>query len=127
MGRPGHLESSHVAGKLPPLMLQALRSVASLLLGAGVLILGNGLVGIVLPVRMGLEHVPTQVSGLVMSSYYAGLVAGCLWGRGIISRVGHIRAFAAFAATVAAMTLIYALWFDPLAWAVLRAITGFCM
>jgi MFS family permease len=108
-------------------MLDALRSVASLLLGAGVLILGNGLVGIVLPVRMGLEHVPTQVSGLVMSSYYAGLVAGCLWGRGIISRVGHIRAFAAFAATVAAMTLIYALWFDPLAWAVLRAITGFCM
>ena len=59
----------------------------------------------------------SQVSGLVMSSYYAGLVAGCLWGRGIISQVGHIRAFAAFAATVAATTLIYALWFDPVAWA----------
>jgi MFS family permease len=108
-------------------MLQALRSVASLLLGAGVLILGNGLVGIVLPVRMTLEHVPTQVSGLVMSCYYAGLVAGCLWGRGVISRVGHIRAFAAFAAAVAAATLIYALWFNPIAWAVLRIISGFCM
>ena len=62
-------------------MLQALQSCSSLLFGAGVLILGNGLVGIVLPVRMSLEHVPTQVSGFVMSSYYAGLVLGCLWGR----------------------------------------------
>jgi MFS family permease len=108
-------------------MIQALQSVSSLLLGAGVLILGNGLVGIVLPVRMSLEHVPTQVSGLVMSAYYAGLVLGCLWGRGIIMRVGHIRAFAAFAAVVAATTLIYPLWFNPVAWGVLRAIGGFCL
>ena len=108
-------------------MLQALRSVASLLLGAGLLILGNGLVGIVLPVRMSLERVPTQISGLVMACYYAGLVAGCLWGRGVISRVGHVRAFAAFAATVAAATLLYALWFDPVAWAILRVVSGFCM
>jgi len=108
-------------------MVQALQSVVSLLLGAGVLILGNGLIGIVLPVRMGLEHVPTQISGLVMSAYYAGLVLGCLWGRGIIVRVGHIRAFAAFAAVVAATTLIYPLWFNPVAWGVWRAIGGFCM
>ena len=58
-------------------MLQALRSVLSLLLGAGFLILGNGLIGIVLPVRMSLEHVPTEISGLVMSAYYAGFVCGC--------------------------------------------------
>ena len=108
-------------------MLQALQSCSSLLFGAGVLILGNGLVGIVLPVRMSLEHVPTQVSGLVMSAYYAGLVLGCLWGRGIIMRVGHIRAFAAYAAVVAATTLIYPLWFNPLAWGILRSIGGFCM
>ena len=79
-------------------MLQALKHVASLLLGAGILILGNGLIGIVLPVRMSLEHVPTEFSGLVMSAYYGGLVCGCLWGQGVISRVGHIRAFAALPA-----------------------------
>jgi MFS family permease len=108
-------------------MLQALQSVVSLLVGAGALILGNGLVGIVLPVRMSLEQVPTQVSGLVMSAYYAGLVLGCLWGRGIIVRVGHIRAFAAFAALVAATTLVFPLWFNPLVWGILRAVGGFCM
>ncbi len=108
-------------------MIQALQSVISLLLGAGVLTLGNALVGIVLPVRMALEGVPTEVSGAVMSSYYGGLVLGCLWGRGIILRVGHIRAFAAFAAAVASTTLVYALLFNPLAWAALRIIGGFCM
>ncbi len=108
-------------------MFQALKTVASLLLGAGILILGNGLVGIVLPVRMSLEHVPTEFSGLVMSAYYGGLVCGCLWGQGVIARVGHIRAFAAFAAGVAATTLIFPLWFDPIAWAALRIIVGFLM
>jgi MFS family permease len=108
-------------------MLQALKSVVSLLLGAGALTLGNGLIGIVLPVRMSLSHVPPGIVGLVMSSYYAGLVGGCLWGRGIILRVGHIRAFAAFAAIVAATTLVYPLWIDRVPWALLRAIGGFCM
>jgi MFS family permease len=108
-------------------MLQALKTVASLLLGAGILILGNGLVGIVLPVRMSLEHVPTEFSGLVMSAYYGGLVCGCLWGQGVIARVGHIRAFAAFAAGVAATTLIFPLWFDPITWALLRIVVGFLM
>ncbi len=108
-------------------MLQALQSVISLLLGAGILILGNGLVGIVLPVRMSLEHVPTEISGLVMSAYYAGLVLGCLWSRDLIVRVGHIRAFAAFAALVGATTLVFALWFDPIVWGLLRVVVGFCM
>jgi MFS family permease len=108
-------------------MFQALKTVASLLLGAGILILGNGLVGIVLPVRLSLEHVPTEFSGLVMSAYYGGLVCGCLWGQGVIARVGHIRAFAAFAAGVASTTLIFPLWFNPIAWALLRIIVGFLM
>src|ERR1051326_6788527 len=108
-------------------MLQALKHVASLLAGAGILILGNGLIGIVLPVRMSLEHVPTEFSGLVMSAYYGGLVCGCLGGQGVIARVGHIRAFAAFAGGVAATTLLFPLWFDPIVWAVLRIAIGFLM
>ena len=69
----------------------------------------------------------TAISGLVMSAYYGGLVLGCLWGQGVIARVGHIRAFAAFAAGVAAATLIFPLWFDPIVWAALRLIVGFLM
>lgn len=108
-------------------MIQALRSVASLLLGAGILVLGNGLIGIVLPVRMHVEGMSPETAGLVMSSYFAGFVAGSLYGKAIILRVGHVRAFAAFAALVSSATLIYPLWVAPGPWAVLRALSGFCM
>jgi MFS family permease len=108
-------------------LFAALRSVASLLLGACILILGNSLLGILLPIRMGVEDLAPEIAGLVMSSYYFGLVGGSLWGKRIIARVGHIRAFAAFAACTSAATLLHALWYDPIPWALLRVLSGFCM
>jgi MFS family permease len=108
-------------------VLTALRSVVSLLLAAFVLILGNGLAGILLPIRMGVEGMATEVAGLVMSAYYGGLLLGCLYARVVIERVGHIRAFAAFAAVVAAAGVMYPLWVDPVYWGLLRAAGGFGM
>src|SRR5690606_18039263 len=110
-----------------PSVLVALRSVASLLFGVFLLILGNSLLGILLPVRMGVENLTPEIAGLVMSCYYIGLVLGSLWGKRIIGRVGHIRAFAAFAAGASAATLLHSLWFDPVPWALLRILSGFCM
>jgi MFS family permease len=108
-------------------MLQALPAVASLLLGVAMLMLGSGLLGLVLPIRLSSEAVPTSITGLVMSGYYAGLVLGALYGKRFIARVGHIRAFAAFAAIVSSGALAHALWFDPWAWMGLRILIGFCM
>jgi MFS family permease len=108
-------------------LLAALNSVASLLFAAFLLILGNGLASILLPIRMGVEGLATEVAGLVMSAYYAGLLLGSLYGRVVIGRVGHIRAFAAFAALVSAAAVMYPLWFDPIYWAVLRVVGGFGM
>jgi len=108
-------------------VIHALRSVASLLLGAGILVIGNALLGITLPIRMHLAGLPPETAGLVMSAYYAGFVLGSLYGKDVIARVGHIRAFAAFAAVVSAAALGHALWFAPIPWAVLRAVSGFCM
>jgi MFS family permease len=108
-------------------MLQALPAVASLLVGVALLMLGSGLLGLVLPIRLSGEAVPTSITGLVMSGYYAGLVLGALYGKAFIARVGHIRAFAAFAAIVSSAALAHALWFDPWAWMALRILIGFCM
>ncbi len=108
-------------------MLQALPAVASLLVGVAFLMLGSGLLGLVLPIRLSAEAVPTSITGLVMSGYYAGLVLGALYGKRIIARVGHIRAFAAFAAIGSSAALVHALWFDPWSWMVLRIVSGFCM
>jgi len=108
-------------------MIQILASVFSLLLGAGILVVGNSLLGIVLPVRLGIEHVPEFQSGLVMSAYYLGFVIGSARIQMLIRRAGHIRAFAAVAAILTAATMVHALVFDVWVWAGLRVVAGFCM
>src|SRR5262245_59331328 len=108
-------------------MINALRSVFSLLLGAGLMALGIGLVGMLLPIRMALEDVQPQIAGYVMSAYYAGFVVGSLMAQRIIGRVGHIRAFAAFAATLTAAVMVHALLFSVPLWGVMRLAVGFSM
>lgn len=108
-------------------MIEAIRSVFSLLIGAGLMALGVGLVGILLPIRMGAEGVGPQVAGYVMSAYYAGFVLGSLYAQRIIQRVGHIRAFAAFAALLTAAVMVHALVFDVVLWGLMRAVVGLCM
>jgi MFS family permease len=108
-------------------MINALRTVFSLLLGAGLMALGVGLLGLLLPIRMSLEWVEPQIAGYVMSAYYAGFVGGSLMAQRIIAQVGHIRAFAAFAATLTAAVMIHALVFNIPVWGLMRAAVGFCM
>lgn len=108
-------------------MIQILASVFSLLLGAAILVVGNALLGIVLPVRMGIEHVPEFQSGLVMSAYYLGFVIGSARIQSLIRRAGHIRAFAALAAVMTAAAMVHALVFDIWVWAGMRIVAGFCL
>jgi MFS family permease len=108
-------------------VLAALRSVATLLLGAGILVLGNALIGITLPIRMDQAAYGRFTTSLVMSAYYGGLLAGCVFAPGLTARIGHVRAFAVFAACLCAATLLHALWFQASVWAVLRLVSGFCM
>jgi len=108
-------------------LLHSLRSVASLLVGAGILTLGSSLLGIVLPMRMGMAELSDAVIGLVMSGYFVGFILGCIFGPRLTGRIGHVRAFAAFAAVISAAALLHALWFGALPWALLRIVSGFCM
>ncbi len=88
--------------------------------------MGNGLMFIIVPVRMNIAGLPTDTIGLVISLYFLGLLVGALYGRHLIARVGHIRVFAACAALATASTMLHTLWSDTLLWGVLRAIVGFC-
>jgi len=108
-------------------MIQTLGSVFNLLLGTAILVVGNSLLGIVLPVRMGLERVPEFQSGLVMSAFYLGFVIGSARIQVLIRRVGHIRAFAALAAIYTAAVMLYPLLIDVWIWAALRVVSGLCM
>jgi MFS family permease len=108
-------------------MLSVLWQVSSVLLGAGLLLVGSSLLSILLPLSMQRAGFPTELTGLVMSSYYAGLMLGSKYGLAVITRLGHIRAFAGFAAIVCASVLAHPLWIDVAPWIALRLVCGFCL
>lgn len=108
-------------------MLQILKAVAALLLGIGVMNLGNSLLGISLPLRMEAAQYSTLITGVIMAAYFAGLLVGSIYGKRLIGAVGHIRVFAGLAATMAAVALVYPLLFYAVSWAALRFISGFCV
>lgn len=106
---------------------EVLASVRSLLGGGAAFIVGNSLLGIVLPLRMEAAGYPVGLIGIIMTAYYAGLALGSVYGKQVILRVGHIRAFAVFAAVTAATALAYPLAFAAVAWLLLRLVNGFCI
>jgi MFS family permease len=108
-------------------MPSALLQVAALLSGTAILLLGAGLLTILLPVRATLEGFSTLAVGLITASYYTGFVAGCLLAPHLVRRVGHIRTFAAFAATAASAALLLGLYVSPPTWIGFRAVVGFCL
>jgi len=87
--------------------------------------LGNGLLGTLLSVRMTLESFGTTTTGIVMSCYFGGLALGALQAGRVIKRVGHIRAFAVFAAVMTSAVVLHGLYLNAVAWAVLRGLAGF--
>lgn len=103
-----------------------LRPVTALLLATAILQLGGGLIGVLLPIRSGIEGFSDFEYGLVGAGYYAGLLVGCFVGPIVIGRVGHIRAFTVFAALVSTTPLVHAIWAAPPAWVLLRAVNGVC-
>jgi MFS family permease len=88
------------------------------------LMAGTGLLGTYLPLRLTVDDVPTQVIGLVMAAYFLGMCIGALNSHRLIRSVGHIRAFAAFAATTTAVVILHGLYVSPLLWSVLRFLAG---
>lgn len=106
-------------------MLSAIAAVWALLLGIGFIMLGNGLQGTLLGVRATLEGFPTSVTGLVMTGYYIGFLAGSWLAPKILERVGHIRVFAALASIASSSILIHAILIDPWTWGAMRLATGF--
>jgi MFS family permease len=107
-------------------MKSALASVASLLLGVSILLTGQGLQGILLPVRAGIEEFSTIAIGIMGAAYFLGFTLGCVKGGELVKNVGHVRVFAAMTALASASPLLHGLLLEPWVWTGLRAITGFC-
>lgn len=108
-------------------MARQIVPVLALLLSTAFLLAGNGLHSLLLPVRGTIERFTTNEIGLVGTGWATGFVLGCLIMPVIVRRVGHTRAFSAAAASAAIIILLNALLVLPVAWILLRVLSGFCL
>ncbi|MAZ02714.1 MAG: MFS transporter [Sneathiella sp.] len=106
-------------------MYAAVRNSWPLLLGLGLLMVGNGLQISLVGIRASLEGFPAAVTGLVMSGYYLGFLVGSIITPMILANVGHVRVFAALASLASSAALIYVVFVDPIVWGFMRLLTGF--
>jgi MFS family permease len=102
------------------------RQVWALLLGVTILALGNGLHGSLVGIRSAAENFDTTTTGFIMSGYSLGLILSAYLTPRLVTYVGHIRVFAAFASIVSTAVLLIPLWVDPLFWFAMRFVAGVC-
>ena len=106
-------------------MLGIISNCWALFLGMGLIMLGNGLQATLLGVRASIEDFGTSITGLVMSGYFIGLIAGCNIVPKMIGRVGHVRTFGALASLASTSILVQAVFINPWVWWAMRLVTGF--
>ncbi|MDS1308907.1 MFS transporter [Marinobacter xiaoshiensis] len=106
-------------------MTRMVASLSALLLSIVLLVSGNAFLMTLLGIRLSIEAVSPDIIGWVLVCYSIGFVLGTLYVHHIIGRVGHIRAFAVFAAIAAVTSLMYPMAISMVFWALLRVLSGF--
>ncbi|MEA1080107.1 MFS transporter [Marinobacter qingdaonensis] len=106
-------------------MTRMVASLSALIMSIVLLVSGNAFLMTLLGIRLSIEAVSPDIIGWILVCYSIGFVLGTLYVHKIIGRVGHIRAFAVFAATSAVAALLYPMAVSELFWAVLRVVSGF--
>ncbi len=107
-------------------MVQVFSSAWALLLGMGLLMVGNGMQSTLLGIRGAIENFSTFEMSIVMSCYFVGFLGGSRMAPGMIRRVGHVRVFAALASMISAVMILYPTFPNVLVWSLGRVLIGFC-
>ncbi|MGZ5936120.1 MAG: MFS transporter [Rhizomicrobium sp.] len=105
-------------------MRKQIFAVGAILFSTALYIAGNGLVGVLIPVRAHLVGFSNLSLGVIGSFYFAGFVIGCFAGPRLLARVGHSRTFAVGAGISAATVLLQSMFVSELLWIVLRGAFG---
>ncbi|MDA9663262.1 MFS transporter [Candidatus Pelagibacter sp.] len=108
-------------------MNKVLTNSWALFLGMGFLMMSYGFQGSLLGVRAVQEEFTLTSTGFMMSGYFVGYFIGAATIPNLISRVGHIRVFAAFASLASLVILVHSVFINPLIWFILRVLTGISM
>ena len=106
-------------------MVKILKNSWALFTGYGILMIAHGFQGNLLGVRAVIEDFNFIATGAMMSGYFVGYFAGANTIPAMVSKVGHIRVFAAFASLASLSILIHAIFVNPIIWTVGRFLTGY--
>ena len=98
----------------------------ALLLGYGLMQMGNTCQGTLLSIRAGIEGFSPALIGAVGSGFWTGILIGSFRCGRWIQKIGHIRAFLALGAIASTAPLVHLLAIHPICWVAARALTGFC-
>ncbi|MFL2889767.1 MAG: MFS transporter [Pelagibacteraceae bacterium] len=99
----------------------------ALFTGFGIIIISHGFQGNLLGIRSVIENFSFIATGTMMSGYFVGFFIGANVVPQLVSKVGHIRVFAAFASMASLSSLIHVVFVDPYVWILARFLTGFSM
>ena len=108
-------------------MNKVLKNSWALFLGMGFLMMAYGFQSSLLGVRAVQEQFSLTATGFMMSGYFVGYFIGAITIPNLISRVGHIRVFAAFASLASLVILVHSVFVNPYIWFILRVLTGISM
>ena len=108
-------------------MYKIIKNSWALFTGFGMIIISHGFQGNLLGIRAVLEDFNYIATGTMMSGYFIGYFVGANMVPNLVSKVGHIRVFAAFASMASLSALVHAVFVDPYVWTISRFLTGFSM
>ncbi len=108
-------------------MGKLLRNSWALFTGFSIIMISHGFQGNLLGIRAVLENFNFIATGTMMSGYFIGYFIGANLIPNLVSKVGHIRVFAAFASMASLSSLVHVVFVDPYIWTLARFLTGFSM
>ncbi|MGH1600256.1 MFS transporter [Campylobacter majalis] len=103
-----------------------IKTLFPLFLGMSLLFIGNGLVVSSLSAMLKSKEISEIAIGLINSCLFVGAILSTLTSHVIVSKVGHVRAFAIFSALFAVASLMYEISLNLYFWAFLRMCLGYC-
>lgn len=99
-------------------------SIAALLGSVFFMVIGNGILGTLLPLRAKAEGFGQAEIGYIASAFFGGMLLGALIATRVIRQVGHVRAIAACIALAACSSLMFALHVSVWSWILMRFAFG---
>ncbi len=106
-------------------MIDILKRNSAPLISLFVFVLGNGFFATFLASNLAHRQVSSLFIGLMTTSLYFGLVIGSFKIEKLISKVSHIRAYAAFASGITVIALCHSINDNIYFWLILRFFAGF--